>query len=94
MTQEYVIIQGLTVDGQTFRPSDWAERLAGTMSTVGKDGKLVYSQYVAPILWNGTRCVWISGQLKKHDPEAYNFLISFGNDNNLQVLEIQQLSVR
>ena len=27
-----VFIQGLTLDGKTFRPSDWAERLAGVMS--------------------------------------------------------------
>ena len=25
-------IQGITLDGRTFRPSDWAERLAGAMS--------------------------------------------------------------
>ena len=28
-----VLIQGITRDGRTFRPSDWAERLAGVMST-------------------------------------------------------------
>ncbi|RIX67821.1 DUF3579 domain-containing protein, partial [Acidovorax cavernicola] len=27
-----LFIQGLTRDGKTFRPSDWAERLAGVMS--------------------------------------------------------------
>ncbi|MDP9124789.1 MAG: DUF3579 domain-containing protein, partial [Pseudomonadota bacterium] len=27
-----MFIQGLTLDGRTFRPSDWAERLAGAMS--------------------------------------------------------------
>ena len=27
-----VFIQGVTLDGRTFRPSDWAERLAGVMS--------------------------------------------------------------
>jgi len=27
-----VFIQGITHDGRTFRPSDWAERLAGVMS--------------------------------------------------------------
>ena len=27
-----VFIQGITKDGRTFRPSDWAERLAGAMS--------------------------------------------------------------
>lgn len=27
-----VFIQGITQDGRSFRPSDWAERLAGAMS--------------------------------------------------------------
>ena len=27
-----LFIQGVTLDGKTFRPSDWAERLAGVMS--------------------------------------------------------------
>ncbi|MFW9621480.1 MAG: DUF3579 domain-containing protein, partial [Macromonas sp.] len=27
-----VLIQGVTSNGKTFRPSDWAERLAGVMS--------------------------------------------------------------
>jgi hypothetical protein len=26
-----VLIQGITLDGRTFRPSDWSERLAGVM---------------------------------------------------------------
>src|SRR3954466_8929451 len=31
-------IQGVTLDGHTFRPSDWAERLAGAMSSFRPDG--------------------------------------------------------
>ncbi|MEY4695308.1 MAG: hypothetical protein RLZZ95_1757, partial [Pseudomonadota bacterium] len=31
-TAKEVFILGLTLDGKTFRPSDWAERLAGVMS--------------------------------------------------------------
>jgi len=27
-----IFIQGMTRDGRRFRPSDWAERLAGVMS--------------------------------------------------------------
>ena len=29
-----IFIQGITKDGKTFRPSDWAERLAGVMSSI------------------------------------------------------------
>ena len=31
--RQEVFIQGITQDGRTFRPSDWAERLAGVMSS-------------------------------------------------------------
>jgi hypothetical protein len=31
-TAKEVFIQGITHEGKTFRPSDWAERLAGVMS--------------------------------------------------------------
>ena len=33
-----VFILGLTLDGKTFRPSDWAERLAGVMSSFRPGG--------------------------------------------------------
>ena len=33
-----VFIQGVTKGGKAFRPSDWAERLAGTMSCFRPDG--------------------------------------------------------
>ena len=29
---QYLIIHGKTLEGQRFRPSDWAERLAGVLS--------------------------------------------------------------
>ncbi|HEY1226010.1 MAG TPA: DUF3579 domain-containing protein, partial [Ramlibacter sp.] len=33
-----VLIQGTTRDGRTFRPSDWAERLAGVLSSFRPGG--------------------------------------------------------
>ena len=35
-----VFIQGITHEGKTFRPSDWAERLAGVMSSFRPGGGL------------------------------------------------------
>ena len=35
-----VFIQGVTHSGRTFRPSDWAERLAGVMSQFRPGGNL------------------------------------------------------
>lgn len=48
-------IQGITTDGRVFRPSDWAERLAGVMSQFRPGGQvrgptahLSYSPYCLP----------------------------------------------
>jgi hypothetical protein len=43
-----LVIWGVTAAGRTFRPRDWAERLAGLTSAFGADQKLVYSPLVDP----------------------------------------------
>ncbi len=56
-----VFIQGVTRDGKTFRPSDWAERLAGAMSSFRPDrpvgggiGAFIgYSPYCVPQVVGG-----------------------------------------
>ena len=32
-----IVIYGATADGKPFRPSDWAERLCGLLSSFGKE---------------------------------------------------------
>lgn len=34
------VIQGITLDGKAFRPSDWAERLCGVMAAFGGDHRM------------------------------------------------------
>ena len=82
-TDEFVI-QGITHDGKPFRPGDWAERLAGVMSSFG-GGRLGYSPYCFPIGEGNLKCVVVDARLKEIEPMAYNFLISFARDNELQV---------
>jgi hypothetical protein len=82
-----IIIQGVTKSGKTFRPSDWAERLSGVMSTLGADNRLNYSPYVKPVTVNGVKCVRVSKKLREVDSRAYNFLLGFARDNELQVVE-------
>jgi hypothetical protein len=76
-----VFIQGITKDGKTFRPSDWAERLAGAMSFIG------YSPYCVPRVINGVKCVIVSEELKALEPMAWDFVMNFARDNDLQVVE-------
>jgi len=79
------VIQGLTLDGKPFRPSDWAERLCGVMSAFGGDRRMQYSPFVHPISANGVRCVVVDLRLEQIEPMAYRFLLSFAKDNELRV---------
>jgi hypothetical protein len=79
------VIKGVTLDGKPFRPSDWAERLCGVMSAFGADGRMQYSPYVQPITSAGVKCVVVDIRLKVVEPMAYNFLLNFAKDNELQI---------
>ena len=81
---EFVIV-GTTLDGKTFRPSDWAERLCGVMSAFGGDNRMTYSPFVHPIAAGGVRCVVVDKRLEAIEPMAYRFLLNFAKDNELQV---------
>jgi hypothetical protein len=83
-TNEFVI-QGLTLDGKTFRPSDWADRLAGVMCSFGGDNRMAYSPYCFPITSGGVKCVVVDIRLKEIEPMAYTFLLNFAKDNELQM---------
>jgi hypothetical protein len=78
------VIQGVTLDGKPFRPSDWAERLCGVMSAFGGDHRMQYSPYVHPVIAGGIRCVVVDIRLEEIEPMAYRFLISFARDNDLK----------
>jgi hypothetical protein len=82
-TEEFVI-RGLTPGGTPFRPSDWAERLCGVMSAFGSDGRMQYSPYVYPVSSNGVKCVVVDVRLREIEPMAYNFLLNFAKDNELE----------
>ena len=96
LVQQFVI-HGLTQDGHRFRPSDWAERLAGVMSqfrpkgSVG--GHLTYSPYVVPVLLDGVRCVVVDHRLRELEPLAWKFICEFAIDNNLKTSE-QEIEIR
>ena len=78
------VIQGTTLDGKPFRPSDWAERLCGVMSAFGGDHRMQYSPYVHPVTASGVRCVVVDVRLEDIEPMAYRFLLSFAAENELK----------
>ena len=87
-----VFIQGITRDGKTFRPSDWAERLAGVMSSFRPGGvqpgsHLSYSPWCIPTIVNGVKSVIVNSELREYDVMAWDFVLNFAKDNNLEVTE-------
>ena len=87
-----LFIQGITNEGKTFRPSDWAERLAGVMSQFRPGGAspgshLSYSPWCVPTTMNGVKCVVVNRDLRDYEPMAWDFCLNFARDNNLQVAE-------
>jgi len=90
-------IQGLTREGRTFRPSDWAERLAGAMSSFRPDSGggigayIGYSPYCVPTLVAGVKAVIVNEALRDIEPMAWDFVMNFARDNELTVGEVGTL---
>lgn len=89
-SDKQVYILGLTRSGRAFRPSDWAERLAGVMSQFRPGGlqpgsHLRYSHWCIPTSVNGVRCVVVHPDLRDYDVMAWDFCMNFAKDNDLQV---------
>ena len=80
-----LIIKGLTLGGQQFRPSDWSDRLCGVMSAFGADEQLRYSPLITPALRDGLRCVIVRRELAELEPRLFRFFLSFAVDNELQI---------
>ena len=90
-------IQGVTRAGRTFRPSDWSERLAGALSSFrprssgaaggGIGANIGYSPYCVPRVIDGIKCVIVNEALRDLEPMAWDFVMHFARDNELQVVE-------
>ena len=91
-SSQEVFIQGITLAGKTFRPSDWAERLAGVMCNFRPGGPqpgshLRYSPWCVPTVVNGIKCVVVNRALRDYEPMAWDFVFNFARDNDWQVVE-------
>ena len=86
-----VVIHGTTSSGKIFRPSDWAERLCGILSSFTKDNRLSYSKWVRPMLLDNIRCVAVDKKLETDNPQMFRFLMDFAADNDLRVIDCKAL---
>ena len=72
-----IIIEGITTEGQLFRPTDWAERMSGIMASF-KNSRVQYSPLLQPsVNVDGYKCVLLDPKLKETCPEVYQSIIDF-----------------
>ena len=83
--EQNIIIQGVTLDGQIFRPSDWAERMCGDLSTM-RNNRIQYNPMLVPMTnAEGHKCILLDPQLQKCEPEFYQSILDFAQKNKLRV---------
>jgi hypothetical protein len=83
------LIAGITHQGRAFRPSDWAERLAGVV-TVFVDERATQTasnsrQFASPVVHDGVKSLLIDATLRDFCPSAFAFLSCFAADNGLTI---------
>lgn len=88
--QKKIIIEGVTESGETFRPSDWAERMSGALSSFEKH-RMVYSPLLQPSLKDGNKCVMLDPELKNTNPELYESILEFARTNKLKICDEEDL---
>ena len=81
-----IIIEGVTDDGRKFRPSDWAERISGNLSTF-TNRRIAYSPLLRPAVRNGIKCVLLDPTLKETAPELYEEMLEFARANGLRLCD-------
>ncbi|MFC3908756.1 DUF3579 domain-containing protein [Legionella dresdenensis] len=80
-----IVIEGVTSQGKTFRPSDWAERMSGAMASF-KNKRIQYSPLLQPSVNDeGHKCILLDPRLKEDSPEIYQAIIDFARENNLKI---------
>jgi hypothetical protein len=83
-----IIIEGITENGRKFRPSDWAERMSGALSTFGRDHRIKYSPLLQPMTVNGIKCVSVDLRLKDDFAEMFAYIMRWADTNHLKIIEI------
>lgn len=80
-----IVIEGVTPQGKTFRPSDWAERMSGSLASF-KNRRIHYSPLLQPgVNREGHACVLLDPKLKETNPEVYLGILNFARQNNLRI---------
>jgi hypothetical protein len=81
-----LIIEGITLEGVKFRPSDWVDRLCGMLAAFNNH-KMSYSPYLRPLIFNNMNCVAVKKSLQEENPNVFKFIMQFATDNHLIVAD-------
>ena len=81
-----IIIEGVTEQGEQFRPSNWAERVGEQLSTYKKH-RIQYSPLLQPSQFDGNSCLILDEQLKETNPSLYNSILEFAKSNHLKICD-------
>lgn len=85
-----IVIEGVTLQGKTFRPSDWAERMSGSLASF-KNSRIQYSPLLQPSLNSeGFHCVLLDPKLRESNPEVYQSILDFAAANNLNICQEEE----
>ena len=79
-----IVIEGVTEDGEAFRPSDWAERMSGSLSTF-KNHRIYYSPLLSPTVQNGNKGILLDTSLQDSNPALYKYIMDFAKQNKLKI---------
>jgi len=86
--QGYLIV-GITHSQKVFRPGDWPERLTGVITLfVGERRTGIHvacTRLAMPIVEAGTKCLFVSAELRSVCADAFDFVMRFASDNDLPV---------
>jgi len=95
-----LVIEGVTTDGDVFRPSDWIERLLDSLAHYGQDRRtgerLPYrgperrrdhQAFLQAQICDGHKCLVVDLRLRDTNPAAYRFLLEFIQNNHLRMRE-------
>jgi len=90
-----LIVEGLTEDGNRFRPSDWIERLIDAVAVYGADRRESAGPFAGPDrrrrqiaflqaqVIDSNKCLVVDRRLRDANPQAYHYLLEFIRDNRL-----------
>lgn len=87
MSDKKIVIEGITEEGEKFRPGDWAERMSGSLCTF-RNRRITYSPLLQPSVKDGNQCMLLDPELRDTNPSLYESIMLFVEQNHLRVCDL------